>query len=75
MSTILKEDLIVESSAIQYATYYPRTKTLFVLFTNGHAYDYYDVNRFVWEGLRNAPSAGAFINIVLKTLNIKYNKL
>ena len=75
MSTIIKEDLIVESSAIQYATYYYRTKTLFVMFTNGHAYNYYDVPKFVWEGLRNSPSAGAFINIVLKTLNIKYNKL
>ena len=45
------------------------------MFTNGHAYDYYDVPKFVWEGLRNAPSAGAFINKILKTLNIKYNKL
>ena len=75
MSKIIKEDLIVESSAIQHATYYPRTDTLFVLFTNGHAYNYYDVPRFAWEGLRNAPSAGAFINVVLKTMNFKYKQL
>ena len=75
MSKIIKEDLIVESSAIQHATYYPRTDTLFVLFTNGHAYNYYDVPRFAWEGLRNAPSAGTFINVVLKTMNFKYKQL
>ena len=75
MSTIIKEDLIVESSAIQYATYYYRTNTLFVMFTNGHAYNYYDVPKFAWEGLRNAPSAGAFINTVLKTMNFEYKQL
>jgi len=75
MSTILKEDLIVESSAIQYATYYHRTKTLFVMFTNGHAYDYYDVPKFVWEGLRASPSAGSFINTIIKTLNFNFTKL
>ena len=75
MSTILKEDLIVESSAIQYATYYPLTNTLFVFFTNGHAYDYLDVPRYVWEGLRTSPSAGAFINQILKKHNFKFRKL
>lgn len=75
MSTIIKEDLIVKSSAIQYATYYHGTKTLFIMFTNGHAYNYYDVPKFAWEGLRNAPSAGAFINTILKTLNIEYKQL
>lgn len=45
------------------------------MFTNGHAYNYYDVPKFAWEGLRNAPSAGAFINTILKTLNIEYKQL
>tara|TARA_B100001094_G_C17422112_1_gene435189 strand:+ start:133 stop:357 length:225 start_codon:yes stop_codon:yes gene_type:complete len=66
MSKIIKEDMIVESSAIQYATYYYRTKTLFVMFTNGHAYDYLAVEPFMWEGLRASPSAGAFLNKIIK---------
>jgi len=75
MSKIIKEELVVDSSAILYATYYPLTNTLFVLFSNDHAYDYLDVPRYVWEGLRASPSAGAFINKILKTHNFKFRKL
>ena len=66
MSKIIKEDLIVESSAIQYATYYNRERKLFVMFSNTHCYEYLDVDPFVWEGLRASPSAGAFINRIIK---------
>ena len=45
------------------------------MFTNGHAYDYYDVPEFVWEGLRKAPSAGAFINTIIKKLNFNFTKV
>tara|TARA_R110002050_G_scaffold264627_2_gene405527 strand:- start:1037 stop:1264 length:228 start_codon:yes stop_codon:yes gene_type:complete len=75
MSKIIKEELVVDSSAIQYAVYYPLTDTLFVLFTNGHAYDYLDVPRYVWEGLRASPSAGTFVNKILKKHNFKFRKL
>ena len=73
MSTIIKEDLIVESSAIQYATYYNRSKKLFVMFSNAHCYEYQDVDPHVWEGLRASPSAGAFINRVIKKYH--FNKI
>ena len=73
MSTIIKEDLIVESSAIQYATYYNRSKKLFVMFSNAHCYEYQDVDPHIWEGLRASPSAGAFINRVIKKYH--FNKI
>mgnify|MGYP003115933212 FL=1 len=75
MSEIIKEDFIVESSAIQYATYYNRSKTLFIMYSNASCYEYYDVPKFVWEGLRAAPSAGAFINTIIKTLNFKFTRI
>lgn len=73
MSKIIKEDLIVESSAIQYATYYNRSKKLFIMFSNAHCYEYQDVDQHIWEGLRASPSAGAFINRVIK--NHHFNKI
>ncbi len=36
------------------------------MFTNGHAYDYLAVEPFMWEGLRASPSAGAFLNKIIK---------
>ncbi len=73
MSKIIKEDLIVESSAIQYATYYNRSKKLLVMFSNSHCYEYQDVEPYMWEGLRASPSAGAFINKIIKNQN--FNKI
>ncbi len=73
MSKIIKEDLIVESSAIQYATYYTRSKKLLVMFSNSHCYEYQDVEPYMWEGLRASPSAGAFINKIIK--NQHFNKI
>jgi len=73
MSKIIKEDLIVESSAIQYATYYNRSKKLLVMFSNAHCYEYQDVEPYMWEGLRASPSAGAFINKIIK--NQHFNKI
>ena len=55
MSKIIKEDLIVESSAIKYATYYNRSKKLLVMFSNSHCYEYQDVEPYMWEGLRASP--------------------
>ena len=75
MSEIIKEDFIVESSAIQYATYYNRSNTLFIMYSNASCYEYYDVPKYVWEGLRASPSAGAFINKILKTLNFKFTRI
>jgi len=73
MSKIIKEDLIVESSAIQYATYYNRSKKLLVMFSNSHCYEYQDVEPYMWEGLRASPSAGAFINKIIKKQH--FNKI
>ena len=73
MSKIIKEDLIVESSAIQYATYYNRSKKLLVMFSNSHCYEYLDVEPYMWEGLRASPSAGAFINKIIKKQH--FNKI
>ena len=36
------------------------------MFTNAHCYEYRDVEPHIWEGLRAAPSAGAFVNKVIK---------
>ncbi len=43
------------------------------MFNNGHAYDYLDVEPYMWEGLRASPSAGAFINKIIK--NQHFNKI
>lgn len=66
MSKIIKEDLIVESSAIKYATYHPRSKKLIIMFNNTNCYEYKNVDSNVWEGLRTSTSAGAFINRIVK---------
>ena len=73
MSKIIKEDLIVESSAIQYATYYNRSKTLFIMYSNASATTIYDVTHICWEGLRASPSAGAFLNKIIKKQH--FNKI
>ena len=36
------------------------------MFSNANCYEYYDVEPYIWEGLRAAPSAGAFINKVIR---------
>lgn len=45
------------------------------MYSNASCYEYYDVPKFVWEGLRVAPSAGSFINKILKTLNFKFTRI
>ena len=43
------------------------------MFSNSHCYEYQDVEPYMWEGLRASPSAGAFINKIIKNQN--FNKI
>jgi hypothetical protein len=61
-STVLKETLIVSSTAIFEATYYNRICRLFITFRTGKEYEYFDVPEHVMTGLRSANSKGEFIN-------------
>lgn len=56
----------VQSSNLVAVAYQPDTKRLVVRFRNGNMYAYEDVPLKVYEGLLTAPSAGQYLNAVLK---------
>ena len=56
----------LKSSAITSVGYDPDTQILEIEFVSGATYQYSGVPRIVWEFLLVAPSAGQFINLVVK---------
>jgi KTSC domain len=56
--------VILDSSAIEAVTYDETKRTLDVEFREGDSYRYMHVPEFVYRGLLNADSAGAFWNAV-----------
>jgi KTSC domain-containing protein len=56
--------VILDSSAIEAVTYDETKRTLDVEFREGDSYRYMHVPVFVYRGLLNADSAGAFWNAV-----------
>lgn len=55
-----------DSSAIVRATYDPDRQVLDLWYKGGDRYSYFDVPIDVYEALRAAPSAGEFVNRVIK---------
>jgi hypothetical protein len=56
------ESVVVESSAINCADYYPQDKVMVVYFKNESIYNYLDVPYFCFRGLFDAESKGKFLN-------------
>jgi KTSC domain len=54
----------LDSSATEAVTYDEKRRTLDVQFREGHSYRYMHVPEFVYRGLLNAESAGAFWDAV-----------
>ena len=54
------------SSAIDRATYDPEMKALDIFYAGGDRYCYFGVPQEVYDALCAAPSAGAFVNQIVK---------
>jgi hypothetical protein len=64
----------VTSSNIDSIGYDSATKTLKVIFKNGHIYDYYGVSDQVHEALMSAESIGKFFNTNIRN-SYQYGKV
>ena len=60
----MAQRVVVDSSAIEAGRYDQNEQTLDVKFREAHSYRYMHVPEFVYRGLLNAESAGAFWNAV-----------
>jgi hypothetical protein len=56
----------VESSVIRSVGYEPETSVLEIEFNSDKVYRYFAVPRTVYQGLLDAPSAGAYFNEVVR---------
>lgn len=65
----------VSSTTIQSIGYDAETMTLAVSFLNGTEYQYYGVSAEVVEQLRQAPSAGRFLNDNIKKAGYSYARV
>ena len=66
MAEILPRLLPVESSSIDAVGYDPASKRLYVRFTSGNNYVYYEVAKRVFDDLLAADSKGRFLNAEIK---------
>ena len=57
-----------DSSAIDRAIYDDERRTLDLCFAGGDRYSYFDVPREVYEALKQADSAGEFVNRWIKPI-------
>ena len=55
-----------DSSAIDFARYHPGRRTLDIAYKGGDLYSYFDVPVRVYRELREAPSAGEYVNREIK---------
>lgn len=55
-----------DSSAITRATYHPHERTLDIWYKGGDRYSYFGVPTEIYVGLREAESAGEFVNLYVK---------
>ncbi|MDB5691266.1 MAG: hypothetical protein JWO81_329 [Alphaproteobacteria bacterium] len=55
-----------DSSAVERARYHPESGTLDIWYAGGALYSYFDVPEEVYRALREAPSAGEFVNLEIK---------
>lgn len=64
----------IESSSLASVGYDPKRRQLEVEFRTGHVYDYFEVPRSVYEGLRAAASAGRFFTSSVRN-RFRYRKV
>ena len=66
----MADDLLLvtefESSAVERARYHPESATLDIWYKGGDRYSYFDVPERVYRALREAPSAGEYVNLQIK---------
>ena len=75
MIKLKKETIKVDSQAIKQADYNYETKLLSITFNNGKRYNYMDVPRFTFQGMRSSHSMGKFINkYILRNYKFKHVK-
>jgi hypothetical protein len=55
-----------DSSAVERARYHPESGTLDIWYKGGARYSYFDVPEEVYRALREAPSAGEYVNLEIK---------
>jgi hypothetical protein len=55
-----------ESSAVERAVYHPDRRTLDIWYKGGARYSYFDVPEAIYRGLREADSAGEYVNLEIK---------
>ena len=55
-----------DSSAVERARYSPNARTLDIWYKGGDRYTYFDVPPDAYAGLREAPSAGEYVNREIK---------
>ena len=55
-----------DSSAVERARYHPETRILDIWYTGGALYSYFEVPEEAYRALREAPSAGEYVNLEIK---------
>lgn len=55
-----------QSSNLDAGSYDPETGEMTITFKSGSTYSYSGVPQSVWDGLKNAPSAGKYFNSEIK---------
>lgn len=65
----------VNSSNVAFAGYDEVKRRLYVEFQTGDVYEYYDVEKEIWDGLRKADSKGSFLHWFIKINDYRYNKV
>jgi hypothetical protein len=60
-----------DSSAVERARYYPDSCTLDIWYKGGDRYSYFDVPETIYRALREAASAGEYVNLRIKP-NYRY---
>jgi len=63
-----------QSSNIASMRYDAEQMILEVTFHGGGVYQYFDVPEHIWEGMKNAPSQGVFLNAQIKGV-YRYSKV
>lgn len=61
-----RESAQLSSSVLSAAGYDADTRTLDITFRSGRTYTFPNVPETIWEGLRDAPSAGQYFNEQIK---------
>jgi hypothetical protein len=69
------ERISVQSSNLASVGYDPQSLTLEVEFRNGSAYQYFGVPEYIYEGLINAGSKGAYFDQNIKRGGYSFSRI